>query len=144
MNGYRPNGIRRCWPQGPSAQRRLGDPALSSQRFGAQRLCAALTRGGAAGRFYLGRREFDPVCLGYPLTTWQAREDQPDLRCLGKGASPEEGRFEGGFAFDTTVRGNRNTGHEFNGDGTSTGNGVIGRRLEHSERLAIIEFLKTQ
>jgi hypothetical protein len=92
--------------------------------------------------FYLGRREFDPVCLGYQLTATPIPEDQPDLRCLGNKADPDEGQFEGGFRLDTTIRGNRNTGHEFN-DGP-IGNGVIGRRLSPSERQALIEFLKTQ
>ncbi|MEI9986808.1 MAG: hypothetical protein WDN69_28785 [Aliidongia sp.] len=41
-------------------------------------------------KFYLGRREYDPVNLGY-----------------------QYGELSGGFEFDTTIPGNRNSGHEF-------------------------------
>jgi len=68
--------------------------------------------------FYLGHREYDPVNVGY-------RYD----------------KLPGGFEFDTTIRGNRNTGHEFN-DG-SMKDGVIGRKLSPDERRALIEYLKT-
>lgn len=91
--------------------------------------------------FYLGRREYDPVCMGYQITASAAPEDNLDLRCLGAKTDPEAGRFTGGFRLDTALRGNRNTGHEFN-DG-SNGNGIIGRRLTPDERRALIEFLKT-
>ena len=67
--------------------------------------------------FYLGDREYDPVKVGY--------------------------RYEGfteGFKFDTTVRGNHNTGHEFNDEKKP---GVIGRFLKPQERRALVEFLKT-
>jgi hypothetical protein len=67
-------------------------------------------------RFYLGRREFDPVCIGYQLTA-AAPADNLDLRCLGDKTDSNSGEFEGGFRLDTAVRGNRNSGHEFN-DGT--------------------------
>lgn len=68
--------------------------------------------------FYLGHREYDPVNVGY-------RYD----------------KLAGGFEFDTTIRGNRNTGHEFN-DGPVK-DGVIGRKLSPVERRALIEYLKT-
>jgi processive rubber oxygenase RoxA-like protein len=68
--------------------------------------------------FYLGHREYDPVNVGY-------RYDH----------------LPGGFRFDTTVRGNHNTGHEFN-DGPLR-DGVIGRKLTPDERRALIEYLKT-
>lgn len=45
----------------------------------------------------------------------------------------------GGFRFDTSIEGNRNTGHQFRDDG---GAGVIGRGLADDERYAILEFLK--
>ena len=92
--------------------------------------------------FYLGRREFDPICLGYQLTAKTVPEEQLDLRCLGDKTDVEAGKLEGGFKLDTTIRGNHNTGHEFN-DGPR-GNGVIGRKLQPTERRALIEFLKTQ
>jgi len=80
--------------------------------------------------------------MGYQLTGRTVAEGQPQIRCLGDKADPETGRFPGGFRLDTSIRGNRNTGHEFrNGP---RGAGVIGRGLEIEERLALIEFLKTQ
>jgi len=68
--------------------------------------------------FYLGHREYDPVNVGY-------RYDE----------------LAGGFMFDTTIRGNHNTGHEFNDD--KTNKGVIGRGLKPEERRALVEYLKT-
>ena len=69
-------------------------------------------------KFYLGSREYDPVNVGY-------RVDE----------------FPGAFAFDTTIRGNSNSGHEFTN--TSKKEGVIGRQLTPDERRALIEYLKT-
>jgi hypothetical protein len=69
-------------------------------------------------RFYLGNREYDPVNVGYRTE-----------------------KLGGGFEFDTSLRGNHNTGHEFN-DGK--GQGVIGPKLSPDERRALIEFIKTQ
>jgi hypothetical protein len=91
--------------------------------------------------FYLGRREYDPVCMGFQLTAAAAPADQLDRRCLGDRSDADAGAFKGGFKLDTTIRGNRNTGHEFN-DGPR-GNGVIGRKLQPQERRALVEFLKT-
>ena len=68
-------------------------------------------------RFWTGRDEYDPIKLGYVST-----------------------EFPGGFLFDTSIPGNRNTGHEFN-DGPRSA-GVIGRWLSHEERMALIEYLK--
>ena len=71
-------------------------------------------------QFYLGNREYDPVKLGY-------KTDE----------------LTNGFLFDTSIRGNANTGHEF-ADKPPKTKGVIGKRkLEPDERKAIIEFLKT-
>jgi RoxA-like, cytochrome c-like len=67
-------------------------------------------------KFYLGNREYDPVNVGY-------RYD----------------KLEGGFELDTRIRGNYNTGHEFN----NGKDGVIGRLLTPQERRALVEFLKT-
>jgi hypothetical protein len=67
-------------------------------------------------KFYLGHREYDPVNVGY-------RTD----------------RLDGGFELDTRIRGNYNTGHEFN----NGKDGVIGRLLTPQERRALVEFLKT-
>jgi hypothetical protein len=48
--------------------------------------------------------------------------------------------LSGGFKFDTAIRGNQNTGHEFNDDGKKSG--VIGRGLSPDERRALVEYLK--
>jgi hypothetical protein len=69
-------------------------------------------------KFYLGNREYDPVNVGYVTD-----------------------EFPGGFEFDTSLRGNGNSGHEFSDD--SKQEGVIGRSLSPDERRALIEYLKT-
>jgi mono/diheme cytochrome c family protein len=66
----------------------------------------------------LGNREFDPNDVGY-----------------------KNEAIAGGFALDTSLKGNRNTGHEFR-DGPK-GEGVIGRGFSPEERRALIEYLKT-
>lgn len=71
--------------------------------------------------FWVGSREYDPKNVGYAYT-----------------------EFEGAFKYDTRAAGNSNRGHEFSGDGSKLGNGVIGRALSEDERWAIIEFLKAQ
>ena len=68
--------------------------------------------------FWLGHRDYDPKRLGY-------RYD----------------RLAGGSEFDTTLPGNRNTGHEF--DDGPIGQGRIGRKFTPEERSALIEYLKT-
>jgi len=78
--------------------------------------------------FYVGRREFDPVKVGYVT-------------------SPPQGASKG-FWMDTKTPGNLNTGHQFRGEDPPPGSniprppGVIGRGLSKDERLAIIEYLK--
>jgi len=67
--------------------------------------------------FYLGNREYDPINVGYRT---------------------EE--FPGGFMLDTSIRGNSNSGHEFN---VGSGKGIIGPLLTPDERRALIEYLKT-
>jgi hypothetical protein len=69
-------------------------------------------------KFYLGNREYDPVNVGYRIDP-----------------------FPGGFEFDTSIRGNRNTGHEFSDDAKKPG--VIGAALTPDQRRALIEYLKT-
>ena len=92
--------------------------------------------------FYLGRREYDPICMGYHITARAAPMDNLDLRCLGDKTNTNAGWFQGGFKLDTALRGNRNTGHEFN-DGRHE-NGIIGPKLSPEERRALVEFLKAQ
>jgi hypothetical protein len=73
-------------------------------------------------KFYLGNREYDPDKLGYRTTP-----------------------ITNGFEFDTSIRGNWNTGHEFrkeyNRDMPVPG--LIGPALPSDDRRAIIEYLKT-
>ncbi len=77
-------------------------------------------------KFFVGRREFDPVRVG--LST--------------------EPLSKGGFWLDTRQKGNANTGHEFRAGyvpwqpGAPPQYGVIGPEMSHDERMAIIEYLK--
>ena len=69
-------------------------------------------------QFWLGRKQFDPVNVGYSLE-----------------------KIEGGYLSDVGRAGNSNEGHEFkNGP---RGKGVIGPALSPDERWAIIEYLKS-
>lgn len=70
--------------------------------------------------FWVGSKKFDPVKVGYVHT-----------------------ETPGAYKYDVTQTGNSNRGHEFNGDGTKLGKGVIGRLLSPEERGAIIEYLKS-
>jgi mono/diheme cytochrome c family protein len=67
--------------------------------------------------FYLGNREYDPVNVGY-------RSEE----------------FPGGFKLDTSIRGNSNSGHEFD---NGSGQGIIGPLLTPDERRELIEYLKS-
>jgi len=69
--------------------------------------------------FYTGNLEYDPQHLGY-----------------------QTGSFESGFKFSVNEPGNSNAGHEFTN--TAKGGGVVGRYLEPSERLDLIEYLKSR
>lgn len=69
-------------------------------------------------KFYVGTKEFDPQYVGY-----------------------KKAQIPGASEFDTSKKGNLNTGHEFKGDGT--GQGVIGPALNEEDRWAIVEYLKT-
>jgi hypothetical protein len=69
-----------------------------------------------SSQFWVGLSDYDPVLLGVGLK-----------------------QNEYGFMMDTSQAGNSNTGHEFR-DGS--GPGVIGRKLTHNEKMAIIEYLK--
>jgi hypothetical protein len=83
-------------------------------------------------RFFVGRREFDPNHVGY------VTEPAPGTK--------------GGFWFDTSIPGNRNTGHEFdsryvpydpnNPNAPKSPTGVIGPELTPAQRMDIIEYLK--
>ncbi|HSH75597.1 MAG TPA: di-heme-cytochrome C peroxidase, partial [Longimicrobiales bacterium] len=81
--------------------------------------------------FWLGTKEYDPVLLGYVT-----------------------GPVEGGFRFDTGQPGNSNKGHLFDGEDDPADpdendcwkegrRGLIGCGLDETERMQIIEFLKS-
>lgn len=86
-------------------------------------------------RFFVGRRDFDPVHVGYMT--------EPDA---------EQG--DDGFWLDTTIPGNHNTGHGFAADAATWSkhqqdpkanplpSGVIGPELSDEQRFALIEYLK--
>ena len=81
-----------------------------------------------SARFFVGRREFDPVKAGYVT-------------------DPLSG--SGGFWFDTSLDGNRNIGHEFrrgwvpyDEKNPVPAKGVLGPELTPVQRLEIIEYLK--
>jgi mono/diheme cytochrome c family protein len=86
-------------------------------------------------RFFVGRRDFDPVHVGF--------ETQPDA----------DGD-EDGFWLDTSIPGNHNTGHAFAADSTAWKKhlenpkanplppGVIGPEFTDAERYDLIEYLK--
>jgi hypothetical protein len=82
-------------------------------------------------RFFVGRREFDPVKVGYVI-------------------EPAAGSTSG-FWMDTTLPGNRNTGHEFGPGyvpynpahpGAKGSPGIIGPALTPAQRFDLIEYLK--
>jgi cytochrome c5 len=82
-------------------------------------------------RFFIGRREFDPVKVGYVT-------------------EPVAGSTSG-FWMDTTLTGNRNIGHEF-GPGylpydpahpaAKSSPGIVGPPLTPAQRMDLIEYLK--
>ncbi|UTA48164.1 cytochrome c [Simiduia sp. 21SJ11W-1] len=86
-------------------------------------------------RFFVGRRDYDPVHLGYVT-------------------SPASGRETDGMWFDTSITGNHNTGHGFSASkqqwaaykadykANPLPKGVIGPVLSHEQRMALIEYLK--
>ena len=86
-------------------------------------------------KFFVGRRDFDPVHVGYMT--------EPDAQ-----------KNDDGFWLDTSIPGNRNIGHGFSADAATwskhqqdpTANplpgGVIGPEFSDAQRFAIIEYLK--
>ena len=86
-------------------------------------------------RFFVGRRDFDPVHVGYL-------------------AQPDAEKGDDGFWLDTRISGNHNTGHGFVADADTWSKhrqdpkanplpgGVIGPELSDAQRFALIEYLK--
>jgi hypothetical protein len=118
MNGFRPDGIRAAlqYKARPLNGIWVTPPYLHNGSV--PNLYALLSPvAERPKRFYLGNREYDPVNVGYSTQ-----------------------KLPGGFELDTEIRGNNNTGHEFN---IGTGKGIIGPLLSPDDRRALIEFLKT-
>ena len=107
--------------------------------------------------FLAGRREYDPLCMGYRLNAvprlklgTPEPERDPQTACLDPEAGSGNDEIEGLFLLRTGKAarpGNVNTGHRFEAaEGTPKEplkDGMIGVALKPEQRLAIIEFLKT-
>ena len=118
MNGFRPDGIRAPLQYKARPLDGIWAPPPYLHNGSVPNLYALLSP--VAERptvFYLGNREYDPVDVGYRTE-----------------------KFPGGFRLDTSIRGNSNSGHEFN---NGSGKGIIGPPLTPDERRALIEYLKT-
>ncbi|HEX5163612.1 MAG TPA: di-heme-cytochrome C peroxidase, partial [Steroidobacteraceae bacterium] len=86
-------------------------------------------------KFFVGRREFDPVHVGYVT-------------------EPDADGDDDGFWLDTSIAGNHNTGHAFSADAATwrkhledpkanpLPHGVIGPEFTDEQRYDIIEYLK--
>ncbi len=119
MNGFRPDGVRAllAYKARPLSGIWATPPYLHNGSV--PNIYALLSPVAERPKtFYLGSREYDPVHVGYQTG----------------------GDFCGAFKFDTSLRGNGNSGHEFN---NGSGQGIIGPLLAPEDRLAIIEFLKS-
>jgi mono/diheme cytochrome c family protein len=87
-------------------------------------------------KFFVGRREYDPVHVGYVT-------------------KPDADGDDDGFWLDTSIPGNHNSGHAFAADAAAWAKhqenpaanplprGVIGPVFTDDERFAIVEYLKT-
>jgi len=118
MNGFRPDGVRAWLKYKARPLNGIWATPPYLHNGSVPNLYALLSPVAERPKtFYLGNREYDPVNVGYRT----------------------EG-FPGGSELDTSIRGNTNTGHEFN---NGSGKGIIGPLLSPNERLALIEYLKT-
>lgn len=141
MNGFRDNGIRDplCYKARPLNGVWATPPFLHNGA--APSVFALLSPVSQRPKaFELGRREFDPVCLGYQLTARAATIGTAAAVCLDPAAGAAESRLTDLSKFDAAKPGNLNIGHEFSDEARP---GVVGRALSVEERLAVIEFLKT-
>lgn len=77
----------------------------------------------------LGNPEFDPIKVGLA---------QPSLS-----GDSYPSYQDGFFVLDTSLPGNRNSGHAFGASATGDRTGVIGPALSDDQRRALIEYLKT-
>ena len=139
LDGYRPNGIRATVDNVPVYKARPLNGVWSTAPYlhnGSVPnvyllLSTQSERDAEARKFYLGSREFDAKYLGFKY-----RADGGSTLPGEEPLSSTQGLFE----LDTSLPGNRNTGHLFTDD---TAPGRIGPQLSKEDRLAIIEFLKS-
>jgi hypothetical protein len=143
MDGFRPNGIRATVASAagdvPVYKARPLNGMWATPPFlhngSVPNLYLLLStqpeRDAEAAKFFLGSRTFDPKYLGFAYRANRSTA-LPD--------SPLVVDTTGLFELDTTLPGNRNTGHQFTDDKAP---GRIGRRLTPEERFAIIEFIKS-
>jgi mono/diheme cytochrome c family protein len=118
MNGFRPDGVRAVLQYKARPLNGIWATPPYLHNGSVPSLYALLSP--VAERptvFYIGNREYDPVNVGY-------RSEE----------------FPGGSRLDTSIRGNTNSGHEFN---NGSGKGIIGPLLTPDERRALIEYLKS-
>jgi len=120
MNGYRPNCLQAELSYKARPLNGIWATAPYLHNGSVPNLYALLSpQTERPAKFYLGNTEFDPTKVGYKIE-----------------------KISGGFEMDTSIAGNLNTGHEFMNVGGKR-QGVIGRQLNHNERMALIEYLKS-
>jgi hypothetical protein len=118
MNGFRPDGVRALLAYKARPLNGIWATPPYLHNGSVPNIYALLSPVAERPKnFYLGSREYDPVHVGYQTV----------------------GNFRGASEFDTSLRGDSNSGHEFN---NGSGPGIIGPLLAPEDRLAIIEFLK--
>lgn len=119
LNGYRPNLLRAELAYRPRPLNGIWATPPFLHNGAVPSLYALLSPVAERPKeFYLGSRSFDPKTIGF------------EHKNAGNGF----------FKLDTSLPGNRNTGHEF---ADRKGKGVIGPKLKKDERMALIEYVKT-
>ncbi len=90
----------------------------------------------------LGGLDFDPVHVGIVQGKTVQAYNQQQSHDFYK---ITDDYVDGHFILDTREPGNHNTGHVFDGEDDKLNRkpGVIGRKLEEHEKMALIEYLKT-
>jgi hypothetical protein len=92
---------------------------------------------------------FDPRCVGFDYLGRRASDGELvgfDCLTAGQRVEVDRGPADAGyFRFDTSLPGNSNLGHSFEGDSTDWRGrpGVLGPELTPDQRMMIIEYLKT-
>ncbi|WP_141685332.1 di-heme-cytochrome C peroxidase [Pseudoalteromonas luteoviolacea] len=86
----------------------------------------------------LGSLAFDPINVGIVQSKQVIKMNNQSNALPANQTDDYQGGF---FILDTRQAGNLNTGHAFTNDPTVQGK--IGRKLNHDEKMALIEYLKT-